>query len=485
MALVICDAISQGCCTTIYEPQPEPNINNVRRYTRGQLFALRCTISKQYFEILISLNIFSYRGCRGGRNKRRRTPVHFYGEVKWVDQIPVVYSLYRTPSSVHKVPYALPRERHLIQCTITQQFSQPHRVSLSDMAPPSLYLLNPTSIMKPHALQNLTAEVTAYDSEVIILAETWMKAHHSDSAVEIPGYTVFRQDRKKRKGRGVASYVRKGFNASLLDLPDKYSGIVELLWISINVRGRSCYVGAVYHPPKAIYPTTEVQTALEYLLEYIFSRNDNSLIILAGDFNQLPDTLISSTGLITVFYGPTHAGHNLDRIYASEDVYTSTRAMISSVSTKHVTVLAQCEPIGNMGKTKTTHQFRYKSPGQHAALLRHLSGFSWQVVDVCSSIEVMFDKFYEIILDLLDVFFPLKSVSVSNRDPYFVTLYIKVLLRQCNKLMHRNKVEAANSITEKTENWLLHPTQQLSPTRIWIQKSSGRRFGPLPDPTER
>ena len=112
-------------------------------------------------------------------------------------------------------------------------------------------------------------------------------------------------------------------------------------------------------------------------------------------------------------------------------------------------VLAQCEPMGNIGKTKTTHQFRYKSPGQHAALLRHLSGFSWQVFDVCSSIEAMLDKFYEIILDLLDVFYPLKSVSVGNRDPYFVTPYIKVLLRQRNKLMHRNKIEAANYITEK------------------------------------
>ena len=133
-ALVICDAISQGWCTTVYEPQPEPNINNVRRYTRGQLFALRRTKSKQYFEILISLNIFSYRGCRGGRNKRRRAPVRFYGEVK---QIPAAYSLYRTPSSVHSVPYGSPRERHLIQCTITQQFSQPHRVSICSTPPAS------------------------------------------------------------------------------------------------------------------------------------------------------------------------------------------------------------------------------------------------------------------------------------------------------------------------------------------------------------
>ena len=66
-----------------------------------------------------------------------------------------------------------------------------------------------------------------------------MKVHHNDSSVETPGYTVFRRDRKKRKGGGVALYVRKGFNASLLDLSDIYSDTIELLWISINVRGRT------------------------------------------------------------------------------------------------------------------------------------------------------------------------------------------------------------------------------------------------------
>ena len=95
---------------------------------------------------------------------------------------------------------------------------------------------------------------------------------------------------------------------------------------------RSCYVGAVYHPPKSVYSLEDIHSALERSLEDIFSRDEDSLIILAGDFNQLPSTFITSFGLIEVFLGPTHAGHNLDRIYASENVYSYSRAIESSVS---------------------------------------------------------------------------------------------------------------------------------------------------------
>ena len=70
-------------------------------------------------------------------------------------------------------------------------------------------------------------------------------------------------------------------------------------------------------------------------------------------------------------------------------------------------------------------------------------------------------------------FYPLKSVSVNNRDLYFVTPYIKVLLRQRNKLMHRNKVEATNSITEKirksivTSNSTTFAHSDMNSNKLW------------------
>ena len=60
-----------------------------------------------------------------------------------------------------------------------------------------------------------------------------------------------------------------------------------------------------------------------------------------------------------------------------------------------------------------------------------------------------FDMFYADLLSMLDTFYPMHTATVTNRDPYFVTPKIKSLLRKRNKLMHRGKVEKAESITKK------------------------------------
>ena len=123
--------------------------------------------------------------------------------------------------------------------------------------------------------------------------------------------------------------------------------------------------------PEVIHPTTEINSALQHSQENICSRNkDDSLIILCGDFNQLPmhplNKYVTPRG---VCIGPTHAGHNIDRIYATEDVDTVCRAIESTFNTKHRAVVAHTEPMKNTGKITSTHKFRQQTPGQHAALL--------------------------------------------------------------------------------------------------------------------
>ena len=203
----------------------------------------------------------------------------------------------------NQTPYTATRERNIIVSPITnnREFSSGIGNNQAPISPISLYLINPTSLVKPHALQHLTLDAVTYDIDIIVATETWMKAHHSDQAVDIPGYNIFRRDRKKRRGGGVAVYARREFNGRMLNFSEFYDDNIELIWISLTVHGRSCYVGAVYHPPKSIYPLEDIHSALERSLEDIFSRDEDSLIILAGDFNQLPSTFITSIGLIEVF----------------------------------------------------------------------------------------------------------------------------------------------------------------------------------------
>lgn len=88
-----------------------------------------------------------------------------------------------------------------------------------------------------------------------------------------------------------------------------------------------------------------------------------------------------------------------------------------------------------------------RSPDQHAALLSFLSSFTWDKVLQQTDVQTAFDDFYSIALAILDRFYPFHIITVSSRDPHFVTPRIKALLRQRNRLMHKGAVAAADSIT--------------------------------------
>jgi len=73
---------------------------------------------------------------------------------------------------------------------------------------PSLYVLNAAALTKPHAVEQLAADVGNYQSDIAVITETHCKAKHTDSVLNIPGYTLHRRDRQRRRGGGVAVYVR-------------------------------------------------------------------------------------------------------------------------------------------------------------------------------------------------------------------------------------------------------------------------------------
>ena len=227
-----------------------------------------------------------------------------------------------------------------------------------------------------------------------------------------------------------------------------------LMWVEFEFSSRSCFIGALYNPPKPIYSTEILRKALEDSLEEIFAQSGDSLVILAGDFNQLPDQVVTSLGLVIEFDQPTHEGHCLDKIFASEHVYTVCRAFDSTVKTKHKAVVARSDGIPiHMKKDNFTHSFRPSAPDLHANFTKHLQiNVDWHEVTECNETQIAFDKFYVQFMAMFDNFYPMKSITTTSRDPPFVTPEIKVLLRMKNKLMRNNQIEAANAIAKQIHN---------------------------------
>ena len=79
-------------------------------------------------------------------------------------------------------------------------------------------------------------------------------------------------------------------------------------------------------------------------------------------------------------------------------------------------------------------EFRARSPNQHAAMIFHINSVSWDCVLQEGDAQVAFDQFNHIMLNISDYFYPIRSITGTNRDPHFVNPAIKALLRKRNRL---------------------------------------------------
>ena len=105
-----------------------------------------------------------------------------------------------------------------------------------------------------------------------------------------------------------------------------------------------------------------------------------------------------------------------------------------------------------MHKTTTVRTFREASPAQHDQFLQHLSdtGFNYcedgNFPAADADTQEHFDAFYSAALELLDRFYPERAITVSSRDPYYLTPAIKAELRRRNRLHRAGRVDEASAL---------------------------------------
>ena len=122
----------------------------------------------------------------------------------------------------------------------------------------SLFVLNAAALSKPQAVKHLAADFTSYNIDVAVITKTHFKVKHLNSVVGADGYHIFRRDRVRRRGGGVALYVRCTIQASVWNY-SAYDHTYEIHWVRV---GNNVFVAALYHPPKPIYSPSA-------LLEYV------------------------------------------------------------------------------------------------------------------------------------------------------------------------------------------------------------------------
>ena len=86
--------------------------------------------------------------------------------------------------------------------------------------------------------------------DVILLSETWLTPFSPN--LNIPGYTLHRQDQHQKKGGGVAILVSNKLRCTVLDEINSNLPETECLAVSVSLRnGGSCIFCSMYRPPNS------------------------------------------------------------------------------------------------------------------------------------------------------------------------------------------------------------------------------------------
>ena len=176
------------------------------------------------------------------------------------------------------------------------------------------------------------ADVNLDNPDIIGVTETWLHSGISSSEIQIPGYTIFRQDRDDTtggRGGGVLLYARDSLNC--VDVTDKFScGFSNCLWCEVSFgagNGSPLVIGIIYRSPNSCADNNQK------LLDS-FRKVSSRRAVVFWDFN-FPDidwhTCLSgshgrdflevvSDGFFTqhVLF-PTRGANCLDLVFSTED----------------------------------------------------------------------------------------------------------------------------------------------------------------------
>ena len=457
--------------------------------TRQALLTLRVTAGKPDQSTRRNITLLGCaarrRGCRGGqlKAKLKQKPGSY-------SQIPVVIGNRRNFSHTDNIWTASTHNavRDNRQRTLRRIHPRPTRtlseavdlksLKLQDavlsghtqpsLGIPSLYVLNAAALSKPGAVDHLAADLKSYDAAIAVISETHFKSKHTDNIISIDGYRLHRRDRADRKGGGVATYVLLSLRSTRWTPSVTCHSALEIDWVCVE-DGRM-FVAAVYHPPRPTYKPEVLLCYIESSVAEISHDYPLAEIVIAGDLNQLADQdVIECTGLSQVVYQPTRGGSILDKVFVSNpDIYSAIRAVTSVVRSDHkaVVCLPYCDSAAVL-KTRSQRTYRRHTPAMHAQFLGDASSFDFTNPRPTASshpptnTQAAFDYFYTVVQSLLEEYFPTRTITVTSRDPKYITPRIKAMLRRKSRLMRAGKVEKAGALSVQIGKKITAQSRQL------------------------
>ena len=307
----------------------------------------------------------------------------------------------------------------------------------------------------------------------VAICESWLKGHICNAQINIPGYQIIRQDRKKRKRGGVLLYVQNSLPvSSTATYDDDICGAALC-----HIRSINTIMASIYRPPDT--KPESFSNMLNFLQNNInkISQNHHCDIIIMGDFN-LPGMIWKpsesleknvtdpSESLLLEFIDknllsqcidqPTRKNNLLD-LYLTNN---SNMVLRSEVSDSHlsdhaivkITTTYNFKSSENIRPKFPPHTFRTLNlhKADFTAMDAYFDTIEWDTLRAICTPQEFPELFRLTVLQVCQMFAPDKSEQCNKTNPF---------VRERNILRRRKKkikpqiraIEARNPTSNKLE----------------------------------
>lgn len=241
--------------------------------------------------------------------------------------------------------------------------------------------------------------------DAIAISETWLKDNNADEEIKISGYSIYRSDRKGKKGGGVALYTSNNIKSQLVHQMSK-ENVYEEITICTTINKKQTIIACIYRPPNGEFNLFHEN--FEVFLKRFSSKN----IIITGDFNinlkhgnlcKYTNTflqIIENYNIYPIIKKPTRITKQsstvIDNIFTNLQ-YTSKGILISDIS-DHLPVFAEFE------------NARIKVPCQELLAItkvniknvkESLATTNWKLITTEKNTDTAFQKFLDILNDTI------------------------------------------------------------------------------------
>ena len=295
--------------------------------------------------------------------------------------------------------------------------------------------------------------------QVGIFTETWLDditCQHLD----IDNYVMFHSVRSKtlRASGGVSIFVMDDIPSTQMNVnvPDH----LEVIYVSIRPKWlprsiSNIILCAVYYPgsgSKYAPPQEDLILHLNEKIHHFYSKYADPLILLMGDFNDLKvKDICESCKLKQLVKVPTRKYAIIDLIMMNSEnnMYRDPITLPSIRSSDHLCVLLKPKEIINTKIRKEKVMMRKFKRSAIILFGTWITRFDWSELIMLKDVNDKVAYFATITWIMVEKYFPLTPVLITNTDKEWITPNIKKLISQRQKAHRSKKYKLRNNLAKK------------------------------------